>query len=153
MFYSLATTNSNIGGAAACVAAGRLARADPTLSLLVVEGGKVQKHFRSTKGFLGVTDARQNNLNDPMVTTPAIYPSHLIPDSQNAIFYSSEKSEHLRGRQAVVVTGGALGGGSSINFMMYTRGQSCDYDSWQTEGWDFKSLLPYFKKVRRIRRC
>ncbi|MCJ1377757.1 hypothetical protein MMC17_000853 [Xylographa soralifera] len=82
-----------------------------------------------------------------MVTTPAIYPTHLIPDSQNAIFYKSEKSEHLRGREAVVVTGGVLGGGSSINFMMYTRGQSCDYDGWQTEGWDFKSLLPYFKKL------
>ncbi|MCJ1417713.1 hypothetical protein MMC32_004058 [Xylographa parallela] len=34
---------------------------------------------------------------------------------------------------------------------MYTRGQSCDYDSWKTEGWDFKSLLPYFKKLETFR--
>ncbi|MCJ1399000.1 hypothetical protein MMC11_002202 [Xylographa trunciseda] len=116
------------GGAAGCVAAGRLARANPSLSILVVEGGK-------------------NNSGNSMVTTPAIYPTHLLPDSQDAIFYKSEKSEHLRGREAIIATGGVLGGGSSINFMMYTRGQSCDYDSWQTEGWDFQSLLPYFKKL------
>ncbi|MCJ1393915.1 hypothetical protein MMC18_006791, partial [Xylographa bjoerkii] len=86
-------------GTAACVAAGRLAKANPSLSILLVEGVK-------------------NNLNDPMVTTPAIYPAQLTPDSQNAMFYKSEKNEHLRGRETVVVAGGMLGGGSSINLMI-----------------------------------
>ncbi len=92
------------GGTAACVAAGRLAKANPDLKILLVEGGR-------------------NNFQDPTVTNPAVYLSHLAPDSKTAIFYKSKKSEHLNGREAIVPMGGLLGGGSSINFMMYTRAQ------------------------------
>jgi alcohol oxidase len=53
------------GGTAACVAAGRLAKANPDLKILLVEGGK-------------------NNLNDPTVTNPALYLTHLAPDSKTA---------------------------------------------------------------------
>ena len=116
------------GGTAACVAAGRLALADPSLSILLGEGGK-------------------NNLNEPTVTTPALYLTHLAPDSQTALFYKSQASQELLGREAIVPCGGILGGGSSINFMMYTRAQAVDYDAWNMEGWDFKSLLPSFKRV------
>ena len=108
--------------------AGRLAKANPDLSILLIESGK-------------------NNLNDPTVINPAIFLANLAPDSQKALLYKAKASKHLNGREAVVSTGGMLGGGSSINFMMYTRAQGCDYDSWKTEGWDFKSLLPFFKKV------
>lgn len=93
------------GGTAACIVAGRLAEADPNLSVLVVEQG-------------------QNNLDNPTIVTPAIYPSHLLPTSKTALFYKSNKEEALNGREAIVPAGGVLGGGSSINFMMYTRGQS-----------------------------
>lgn len=92
------------GGTAACVAAGRLAKADPNLSILLVEGGK-------------------NNLNDPTVINPAIFLSHLAPGSQTALFYQSNKEKALNDREAIVPSGGILGGGSSINFMMYTRGK------------------------------
>ena len=119
------------GGTAACIAAGRLALADPSLSILLVEGGR-------------------NNLNDPSVTTPAVYLSHLAPGSQTALFYKSQASKELLGREAIVPCGGILGGGSSINFMMYTRAQAVDYDSWNTEGWDFKSVLPSFKRVKNL---
>jgi choline dehydrogenase-like flavoprotein len=54
------------GGTAACVAAGRLAKANPELKILVIEGGK-------------------NNFNDPTVVNPAVYSSHLAPDSKTAI--------------------------------------------------------------------
>ncbi|MCJ1335847.1 hypothetical protein MMC09_001121 [Bachmanniomyces sp. S44760] len=116
------------GGTAACVIAGRLARADPDLSILIIEGGK-------------------NNLDDPTVRNPAIYLSHLAPTSQTALFYKANVSQHLGGREAIVPCGGILGGGSSINFMMYTRGQACDYDSWNTKGWGYENLLPYMKKL------
>ena len=43
--------------------------------------------------------------------------------------------------------GGLLGGGSSINFMMYTRAQGVDFDSWKTEGWTAKDMLPLCKKL------
>lgn len=54
------------GGTAACVCAGRLAKANPDLSILLVEGG-------------------QNNFNNPAVVNPAVYLSHLVPDSKTAI--------------------------------------------------------------------
>lgn len=43
--------------------------------------------------------------------------------------------------------GGILGGGSSINFMMYTRAQGIDFDSWETEGWTAEDMLPLCKKL------
>lgn len=92
------------GGTAACVAAGRLAKANPDLKILLVEGGR-------------------NNFNDPTVTNPAVYLSHLAPDSKTALFYKAKQSKQLNGREAIVPMGGMLGGGSSINFMMYTRAQ------------------------------
>jgi len=116
------------GGTAACVAAGRLAKANPDLKILLVEGGK-------------------NNFNDPTVINPAVYLSHLAPDSTNAIFYKSKASKHLGGREAIVPMGGMLGGGSSINFMMYTRAQGIDFDNWKTEGWTAKDMLPLCKKL------
>jgi alcohol oxidase len=54
------------GGTAACVAAGRLAKAHPDLKILLIEGGK-------------------NNFEDPTVRNPALFLSHLAPDSKNAI--------------------------------------------------------------------
>ncbi|RDL38488.1 FAD protein [Venustampulla echinocandica] len=116
------------GGTAACVAAGRLAKANPELKILLVEGGK-------------------NNFNNPTVTNPAVFLSHLAPDSKTALFYKSKKSEHLNGREAVVPMGGILGGGSSINFMMYTRAQGIDFDSWNTPGWSAKEMIPLCKKL------
>lgn len=116
------------GGTAACIVAGRLASADPNLSILVIEGG---------------TDNYQN----PTVVTPALFLSHLAPDSKSAIFYKARKSDQLAGREVIVPSGGILGGGSSINFMMYTRAQRADYDSWKTPGWTADELYPFLKKL------
>jgi choline dehydrogenase-like flavoprotein len=54
------------GGTAACIAAGRLAKAHPELKILLIEGGK-------------------NNFEDPTVRNPALFLSHLTPESQTAI--------------------------------------------------------------------
>jgi alcohol oxidase len=43
--------------------------------------------------------------------------------------------------------GGLLGGGSSINFMMYTRAQGVDFDNWKTRGWTAQDFLPLAKKL------
>ncbi|TVY35506.1 Alcohol oxidase, partial [Lachnellula occidentalis] len=116
------------GGTAACVAAGRLAKANPDLKILLVEGGR-------------------NNFQDPTVTNPAVFLSHLAPDSTTALFYKANPSPHLNNRSAIVPQGGILGGGSSINFMMYTRAQGLDFDSWATEGWSAADMLPVCKKL------
>lgn len=83
--------------------AGRLAKADPKLSILIVERGT-------------------NNLNDPNVVNPSRYLTHLTPNSKTTILYKGNKSEALNGRSPLVPSGGMLGGGSSVNFTMYTRG-------------------------------
>ncbi|ROV87667.1 hypothetical protein VSDG_09633 [Cytospora chrysosperma] len=116
------------GGTAACVVAGRLAEADPELSILVIEGG-------------------QDNYNVPNVVNPLLYYQHLLPNSTTALFYKAKASEHLAGRESIVPSGGTLGGGSSINFMMYTRAQRDDFDSWNTPGWTADEILPFMKKL------
>jgi alcohol oxidase len=62
-------------------------------------------------------------------------------------FYKSKPSKALNGREAVVPMGGILGGGSSINFMMYTRAQGIDFDSWNTPGWGAKDMQIMSNKV------
>ncbi len=95
------------GGTAACAAAGRLARTDPNLSILIVEGGS-------------------SNLNDPSVVYPALYLSHLAPGAKATLFYKANKDKAVNDREVEVAAGGVLGGGSSINFMMYSRGRFGD---------------------------
>lgn len=121
-------TVSLLGGTAGCIIAGRLAAADPNLSILVIEQG-------------------QDNYNVPTITNPALYLTHLAPTSTTALFYKGNKAAQLADREAIVPSGGTLGGGSSINFMMYTRAQRSDFDSWKTPGWSADELLPYLKKV------
>jgi alcohol oxidase len=76
-----------------------------------------------------------------------MYLVHLLPDSKTTLFYEANAEDALNGRKAVVPAGGCLGGGSSINFMMYTRAQGCDFDDWETKGWTAKDLLPLMKRV------
>jgi alcohol oxidase len=96
----LRVSNKRTGGTAACVLAGRLAEADPNLSLLLIEGGP-------------------SNYMKPEIYHPAFYLDHLAPNSQHTIFYQANKSPQLAGRAPIVPSGGCLGGGSSINFMVY----------------------------------
>lgn len=70
----------------------------------------------------------------------------MIPNSRTAIFHKGNFSKQL-GRQPIVPVGGLLGGGGSINLMLYTRGQQSDYDSWNMPGWSTKELMPYFRKL------
>lgn len=87
------------GGTAGCAVAGRLAEADPKLSILVIEVG-------------------QDNYENPVVVIPAMFLANLAPGSKTALFYKAKKSNALAGREVIVPSGGTLGGGSSINFMM-----------------------------------
>ncbi|KAH8883203.1 alcohol dehydrogenase [Thozetella sp. PMI_491] len=116
------------GGTAACIVASRLAEADPSLEILVIEGGP-------------------NNYNLDHVVHPALYLENLAPDTGSAIFYKGNKSKLLADREPIVPSGGILGGGSSINFMMYTRAQRCDFDSWKTPGWFADELIPFSHKL------
>ncbi|TCD67120.1 hypothetical protein EIP91_000460 [Steccherinum ochraceum] len=119
------------GGTAACVVASRLARAAPTVQILVVEAGP-------------------HTLNSISHVQPARYIHHILPGSKTAQFVVGNPSEAVGGRQIAVPIGHCVGGGSSINFAEYTRAAYSDYDIWRdkfgNEGWGFKDLLPYIKK-------
>ncbi|TCD63024.1 hypothetical protein EIP91_006087 [Steccherinum ochraceum] len=120
------------GGATGCVIAGRLAAADANLKILIIEQGP------DTKDDL-------NHLQ------PAIFARHLMPDSKTLKFVVSKPADAVGGRPIIVPAGQCVGGGSSVNFMIYTRGSASDYDDWETKhgnsGWGFNDMLPYFRKL------
>lgn len=64
--------------------------------------------------------------------------------------YQTVPQEHAANRQLFWPRGKTLGGSSSLNGMIYVRGNASDYDAWASdfgcEGWDYDSVLPYFKK-------
>ena len=69
--------------------------------------------------------------------------------------YFSEPEPYLNNRKMFCSRGKVLGGSSSINFMMYIRGNPHDYDHWQTlgnSGWSYQDVLPYFKKSENQQR-
>jgi alcohol oxidase len=74
----------------------------------------------------------------------------LQPTTKTATFYKCNKAPQLADREPTVITGGVLGGGSSINFMFYSRPLGSDYDNWKSEGWTADELLPYMKKARAL---
>ncbi|ENU92041.1 hypothetical protein F971_03134 [Acinetobacter vivianii] len=65
--------------------------------------------------------------------------------------YTTEPDVKTKNRRMSCAQGKVLGGSSSVNGMIYLRGHSEDYDEWSKKydckGWDFESLLPYFKKA------
>ncbi|KAF5349953.1 hypothetical protein D9756_009245 [Leucocoprinus leucothites] len=95
------------------VVAGRLAYADPNLKVMLIEGA-----------IYNASIGGANNRDDPWVYRPGIFVRNMQKDGINdkATFYTdTEKSPHLRGRRSIVPCANILGGGSSINFQMYTR--------------------------------
>ena len=88
-----------------------------------------------------------DNSNDPTISHPALFITHLLPTSKTMQFHKGNKSDHLSGREPIVPTANVLGGGSSVNFLLYSRAQRSDFDSWQVPGWSAMELLPYMRKV------
>ena len=64
--------------------------------------------------------------------------------------YQSEPEPHLGGRRLACPRGKVVGGSSSINGMVYVRGNAQDYDTWEemgASGWSYSDVLPYFKRM------
>ncbi|KAK6206534.1 hypothetical protein LQW54_007604 [Pestalotiopsis sp. IQ-011] len=116
------------GGTAGCIVAARLSEADANLSVLVIEGG-------------------ENNENVLSIIHPVLFLGALMPTSTTTLFYNGQKEPQIANRQLSVPAGGVLGGGSSINLMMYSRAQRHDWDSWNMPGWSADEILPYLKKL------
>ncbi|TGJ78723.1 hypothetical protein E0Z10_g10051 [Xylaria hypoxylon] len=115
------------GGTAGCVVASRLADADRSLSILVIESGP-------------------NTLGTPTITYPALYGANFAPGSGTLTAYTSQNEGQLLGRDLSIAVGSCLGGGSSINGMIYARPQASDFDAWGATGWSRDDLLPFLKR-------
>ncbi|KAG1861737.1 GMC oxidoreductase-domain-containing protein [Suillus subalutaceus] len=116
------------GGTTACVVAGRLAAHDPSLRILILEAG-------------------QHTLNKPIYVQPYQFPFNQAPTSTTVTFNIGNPSPRLNGRAPIVPCGRCVGGGSCVNFMVYTRAPASDYDDWGANGWESENLVPLMKKL------
>jgi choline dehydrogenase len=117
-------------GSAGCVLASRLSE-DPSVSVLLIEAGKQDRN--------------------PLIHAPAGIAGLAMSRAANWCFETTPQLG-LNGRKGYQPRGKVLGGSSSINAMLYVRGQREDYDHWSelgNQGWDFDSVLPYFKRSER----
>jgi choline dehydrogenase len=117
-------------GSAGCVLAHRLGE-NPAARILVLEAGPMDRSLY-------------------MLRMPAALAVPLESDRYNW-FYHSEPEPHLDGRRVYYPRGRVVGGSSSINGMVYLRGNPLDYDRWaEMKGlgqWSYSHCLPYFKKM------
>lgn len=116
-------------GSAGCVLAARLSE-DGNKSVLLLEAGGKDKNL--------------------FIHMPAGY-SQLVPERNDQNYgFETEADPNLGGRQMYWPRGRGWGGSSSINAMVYTRGNAYDYDHWSqlgNAGWSYESVLPYFKRA------
>lgn len=114
-------------GSSGCVLANRLS-ADPSVSVCLIEAG--------------------GHDNSQRIQTPAGTITLYKSKTYSWNFFSTPQ-KNLNGRRLHTPRGKALGGSSSMNSMIYIRGHASDYDRWAEAGcpgWDWNSVLPYFKK-------
>ncbi len=86
---------------------------------------------------------------NPWIHIPLGFAKTYVNPAVNWMFESAPQPQ-LANRQLYLPRGKTLGGSSSINGMVYMRGNHGDYDEWRQrgcEGWDWDSVLPYFKKA------
>lgn len=116
------------GGSSGCVLASRLSE-NSTNNVLLIESGAADK--------------------SPWIKIPATF-FKVIEKGEDVVAYVGEKSPLLNNRDSVVLQGNVIGGGSSVNAMIYIRGQAEDYDDWAKAGndqWSYNNVLPVFREL------
>jgi choline dehydrogenase len=116
------------GGTAGCVLANRLS-VDESATVLLLEAGPRDRY--------------------PWIHIPIGYAKTMFHPTVNWRFYT-EPEPQMNGRKVYWPRGRTLGGSSSINGLIYIRGQREDYDHWAAlgnSGWSYDDVLPYFRKL------
>jgi choline dehydrogenase len=116
------------GGSSGCVMASRLSD-DPKARVLLIESGRRDRH--------------------PWIHIPATF-FKVIEKGRDIVAYIGEKSEAVNGRDSIVIQGHVIGGGSSVNAMLYVRGHANDYNQWAqlgNRGWAYDDVLPVFRDL------
>lgn len=116
------------GGASGCVMASRLSE-NASKRVLLIESGRRD--------------------DDRFIKIPATF-FKVIEKGRDIVAYVGEPSPRVNGRPTVVLQGQVIGGGSSVNAMIYIRGQAQDYDGWAAAGnpgWAYADVLPVFKAL------
>jgi choline dehydrogenase len=124
-------------GSAGCVLANRLS-ADRNTKVVLLEAGGDDRPSHELSQF-------RSNL---MIHIPIGFGKTLNDPKVNWL-YETEVDQGSGGRPHKWPKGKVLGGSSSLNGMLYVRGQSADYDGWRqmgNEGWSWDDVLPYFEK-------
>jgi choline dehydrogenase len=114
-------------GSAGCVLANRLS-ADPAVRVILLEAGVADR--------------------DPSLHVPGAIVRNVANPAFNWNYYT-QPQKHLAGRELFWPRGKVLGGSSSINGMLYVRGDRVDYDGWAKagcDGWSYAEVLPYFRR-------
>ncbi|MCG7400331.1 GMC family oxidoreductase [Caballeronia zhejiangensis] len=114
-------------GSAGCVIAGRLSEAGFTVCVLEAGPNDRNPYIQIPAGYI-------KNVFDPKITWG--FKSEVVPGTAE--------------RRVELTQGRVVGGSSSINGMIYNRGQALDYDGWAAagnSGWAYEEVLPYFKKA------
>ncbi|MDX6752285.1 choline dehydrogenase [Geminicoccaceae bacterium 1502E] len=117
-------------GSAGCAVASRLSE-DPSCRVLLLEAGPVDRN--------------------PWIHVPVGYYRTMF-DPKTSWVFATEPDPGIAGRSINWPRGKVLGGSSSINGLVYCRGQAQDYDHWRqlgNPGWSFDDVLPYFRKTER----
>jgi len=115
-------------GSAGCILASRLSESGEYNVLLLEAGGKD---------------------SSPWFKVPVGFAKLYYNPTFNWMYYS-QPQQQLAGRQLYAPRGKVQGGSGSINAMIYVRGQAHDFDDWAAngnDGWSFKEVLPYFRKL------